>query len=1074
MSLDARIIDLLLRWEEAHDHGRPLTPEELCRDCPELLAEFRERVRDVQGVVPLLDTPLDGPPTGPAATHVGPEGATSQPEDASSGSRYRRLRLHAKGGLGEVYVGLDAELRREVALKRIQTPFADHPEARRRFLREAEVTSRLEHPGVVPVYGLVADADGTPCYAMRFIQGESLRDALQRFHEADKEKRDPGERSLAFRELLTRFAAVCKTLAYAHSRGVIHRDLKPANIMLGKYGETLVVDWGLARPVERTEEDRASGEETLQPVLEGGTGETQVGQALGTPAYMSPEQAAGRWDVVGPASDIYSLGATLYTLLTGQAPFGGKNHAEVLQKVQRGAFAPPRQVKPGTPAALQAICLKAMALQPEDRYATALELAGEVERWLADERVQAYQEPWREQLRRRARRHKPLVATAAALLLTALVLGSGGGVWLRQYYAELRRGTEAALGTAAGLRDAARWPAALEILDQAEARLGSMGPADLRQRVAQARAGVQLAERLETIRLQRATILIEQKFANSRADQEYAAAFRDAGLGEEGEEAEAVAARIHDSMIGEQLVAALDDWAVVTDDPRRRDWLLKMARQAGPDPWGDRFRDPNAWRDRAVLKALAGELLGDEAKLKKLKPQLLAALGEALKGANEDAVPLLAAAQAHHPNDFWLNLLLGNTLNDVKQWERAEGYHGRAVAVRPEAAVAHNNFGIVLAKKGQLDEAIREFRTALDLDPRYAAPHSNLGNTLKIKGQLDEAIREFRTAIELDPKGSGLHNNLGTGLRAKGLLDAAIREYRTAIELDPKHAPPHYNLGNAFDQKGHLDEAIREYRTAITLDPKYAEPHNGLGNALKDRGRLEEAMAEYRQAIALDPKFAPPHNNLGNVHLYQGRLEEARQEYQQAVDLGSKEGAERLRRCDRLLALTRRLPAVLQGEELPTHAAEWLDFATLCQQSFQSRYAASARFYTEAFAHDTKLADDMQKQHRYNAACTAALASCGQGADAAKLDETERACLRRQALDWLRDDLAFWTKQAASANPQARAFVQRTLTHWQADTDLAGLRDQAALAQLPEAERQACQQLWADVADLLKRAAGGK
>src|SRR5262249_51158204 len=154
-------------------------------------------------------------------------------------------------------------------------------------------------------------------------------------------------------------------VAYAHSRGVLHRDLKPGNIMLGKYGETLIVDWGLAKPVGRSEQTRVTEESTLQPSSGSDWAATVMGTGIGTPAYMSPEQAAGRLDLLGPASDIYGLGATLYALLTGTTPFGGSDEGELLQQVQRGAWLPPRQVKPNTPAALDAICCKAMALNPE-------------------------------------------------------------------------------------------------------------------------------------------------------------------------------------------------------------------------------------------------------------------------------------------------------------------------------------------------------------------------------------------------------------------------------------------------------------------------------------------------------------------------------------------------------------------------------------------------------------------------------------------------------------------------------------------------------------------------------------
>src|SRR5260370_28463527 len=239
----------------------------------------------------------------------------------------------------------------------MQAQHAQDADSRWRFRLEAEITGRLEHPGVVPVHGLMQDGDGQPCYAMRFIQGETLKQAIQCFHEAEKAARDPGERSLALRQLLTRFIAVCNTAAYAHSRGILHRDLKPGNLMLGTYGETLVVDWGLAKPFQRDEATRSDEEDTLRPASAINSTGTQVGQVVGTPAYMSPEQAAGRWDLVGPASDIYSLGATLYMLLTGQATLQGDARA-TLRAVQWGGFPRLRQRNKAVPPALEAICLK--------------------------------------------------------------------------------------------------------------------------------------------------------------------------------------------------------------------------------------------------------------------------------------------------------------------------------------------------------------------------------------------------------------------------------------------------------------------------------------------------------------------------------------------------------------------------------------------------------------------------------------------------------------------------------------------------------------------------------------------
>jgi serine/threonine protein kinase/formylglycine-generating enzyme required for sulfatase activity len=358
-------------------------------------------------------------------------GGASSSANPAPVQRYRVLRSHARGGLGEVFVAIDQELQREVALKEIKSQHADNTGSRKRFLLEAEVTGRLEHPGIVPVYGLGVYPDGRPYYAMRFIRGESLSKAIQRFHETPPA--DPGEAGLELRRLLRHFLDVCNAIAFAHSRGVLHRDLKPDNVMLGEFGETLVVDWGLAKTGVPAQGSGGEEEQGSRPPLREGipslgpapgpltATQTQAGDVLGTPAFMSPEQASGRLDEMGPASDVYSLGATLFCLLTGKPPIESGKVVEVLDRVRQGKVLAVRQLKPELPVALEASCRKALALKPQDRYPSARELAGDLEHWLADEPVSAYPEPWRVRAARWCRRHQPLVAGGVALVITTLV-----------------------------------------------------------------------------------------------------------------------------------------------------------------------------------------------------------------------------------------------------------------------------------------------------------------------------------------------------------------------------------------------------------------------------------------------------------------------------------------------------------------------------------------------------------------------------------------------------------------------------------------------------------------------------
>ncbi len=334
-------------------------------------------------------------------------------------SRFRLVNRHKDGGHGEVWIAEDTELERMVALKRLKEAYADDPAYQDRFLYEARVTGTLVHRGIPAVYALGYCARGRPYYAMHFIAGMSLHEAIRKFHQSHGRSRDADGRTLELRRLLARFVDVCNTMAFAHSRGVVHRDIKPENIVLDEYGETLVIDWGLAR-VAGCAPDTDADSLLIQRPVRTGSRLTGSGATMGTTAYMSPEQAAGRSADAGPASDIYSLGATLYTLLTGTPPFPGSDETVILPKLIEGDLPRPRQVNPLVPAALEAVCRKAMNLAPEDRYESAEELGEEIERWLADQPVTVHRDPLLARAGRWVRRHKPWVAAATALLVISV------------------------------------------------------------------------------------------------------------------------------------------------------------------------------------------------------------------------------------------------------------------------------------------------------------------------------------------------------------------------------------------------------------------------------------------------------------------------------------------------------------------------------------------------------------------------------------------------------------------------------------------------------------------------------
>jgi PAS domain S-box-containing protein len=302
-------------------------------------------------------------------------------------SRYSLTRLHATGGIGRIWLARDADLGRDVALKELRPERADDPSLWVRFLKEAKITGQLAHPGIVPVYELARRPENQqPFYTMQFVKGRTLTEAARCYHR----QRAAGQAdSLEFVNLLNAFVTVCNTIAYAHARGVIHRDLKGQNVVLGDFGEVIVLDWGLAKLMNQPDPNanippiQCDSDQTASPDL------TAEGQTVGTPAYMAPEQAAGRPDLIDRRTDVYGLGAMLYEILTGQPPFLGTNTLEVLRKVREEVPTPPRSIWPDVPPALEDACLRALAKQPADRPASAGEMAQAVLHWQEMERRKA-------------------------------------------------------------------------------------------------------------------------------------------------------------------------------------------------------------------------------------------------------------------------------------------------------------------------------------------------------------------------------------------------------------------------------------------------------------------------------------------------------------------------------------------------------------------------------------------------------------------------------------------------------------------------------------------------------------
>jgi serine/threonine protein kinase/tetratricopeptide (TPR) repeat protein len=825
----------------------------------------------------------------------------------SDGLRFRVLRPHAHGGLGAVFVALDTELHREVALKQILDSHADDDDSRRRFLIEAEITGGLEHPGIVPVYGLGTYGDGRPYYAMRFIRGGSLKEAIERFHADPVPGTDPGKRSLELRKLLRRFTDVCNAIEYAHSRGVLHRDLKPGNVIVGKHGETLVVDWGLAKAIGHA--DPGSGERTLRPASASGSGETLPGSALGTPAYMSPEQARGDLEHLGPSSDVYSLGATLYYLVTGKPPFAG-DAVDVIPAVERGDFRPPRVIDPSIDQALEAVCLKAMALRPEDRYSTCRALAEDIERWMADEPVSAWREPLSRRAQRWARRNRPLVSAAVAAVLVALA-GLGSVLAVQRGANRALAAKNTALDRAnTDLREAGRQK------DAANTAL-AVANKELTRSKAAVQARYDLAfEAIRTLHtgVSEHLLLNEDQFKPQRDRLLKSASDFYGKLG-------ALLGKETDVASRRALAQSNFELAELTRNVGRIEAALAAhravleAREAlAAEPMAGAGAKADVGRSLTAISFL----LEESGKTNEALEACCRSESLLAEPARTDPAALAALA-ACRTRIARLLLYTGKPAEAVAACKLARADQ-EALAAVPGAlsdacsdlAATITELGMALAAAGKPAEAELEYRAALEIQQkladenpaitefhnRLATSHFELGVALWATAKPAEAEVEIRKAMAVWQKLAAdnpavwkfrnnlavVHQALGSRLYQTDELAKAEAEFRTAMAISQKlaHDNPastdfrgfvatsHCYLGGILSVTGNPTAGENEYRKALVICQKLAdEDPASIGNLVmlagvqRDLGiiRLKlgkptEAEAEYRKALAIYQKLA--------------------------------------------------------------------------------------------------------------------------------------------------------------------------------------------------------------------------
>jgi len=767
MSENARILELA---EQVLNSGR--SPEDVCREDPELLAAVKERLTWYHGAEQMVEEIF------PSSASVKTRNLSRAVEGAlPSIPDYEVLEILGRGGAGIVYKARHLKLNRLVALKMpLAGEYAD-PIELERFKREARADAALRHPNIVQIYD-VAEVDGLPFFTMELVEGGSL---------ALKIRGGPQSINEAARMMST----LARAIQAAHQAGIVHRDLKPGNILLTNEGMPKISDFGLASCFAE------------EPSL------TLDGTRLGTPSYMSPEQAQGLDTATGPRVDIYALGAILYEMLTGKPPFRGATALETQRLVLYRECVAPSRLNRKVPRDLETICLKCLNKSPAGRYENASVLADDLDRFLRFEPIKARRTGV---IKRTAkwmrRRPEATVALAAGSLLVVVIAISI--LFSGMERVQVRHSIEADLKEVGDLESVGRWEAADSSLRRVEARSDLRGIGDMLSRVNEVRMNLILGSRLDAIRVSR-TAANEFPLSQDHSDTNYETVFREsAGISIASPAAE-VRNRIINSPVRTALLAALDDWATCPVNSARRQWILEMARQSDTDPtgWRDRLRDPGTWDRPEGLQELARGAPATESNV-----SILLAVGRRLTQLRCDSGALLRRVQAEHPTEFWPNLDLGEALT-YRSPTDALVYFWAAQRARPEAAVSY----------------------------------CSMGNCFRIQQRFAEAADCYKQAKALDPASIPARLNLGDSLNHLGRFDEALNESTDCLRLDPNCAWAHFNTACTLQSMGHLPEALEHYNILYDLAPDSPPVENGYRGTLIELGRGEEARLKWYRAL---------------------------------------------------------------------------------------------------------------------------------------------------------------------------------------------------------------------------------
>jgi serine/threonine-protein kinase len=766
-------------------------------------------------------------------------------------------------------------------------------------------------------------------------------------------------------------------------------------------------------------------------------------------------------------ADVFALGSILCEILTGGPAFVGEDASDVYRLAERAelsdAFA--RLDACGADAELVALARACLAAAPRHRPRDAgvvvsgltAYLRG-VEGRLRDAELATVRAEARAAGERRRRQLS--LALAASVLITGSI-GAAGWGWMdserRRRLGAVEAAVNAALADSGAKRERAiasgsdpvLWVEAIEAARRAETLLaGSDAGLGQEERVrrfldelVREREAIEAVDKDRRIVERLASVLNDFGVHGDerKADSDYASAFRAYGVDVDSLDPPAAGRLLAASPVAPELASALDQWAILRrgralHDPAGADRLVAVARAADPDPWRNRLRDTVGRMDGGPARRLEVlERLAATADVEHLPVASVTRLATSLAifGRRDTAIALLRRAQASHRDDFWVNADLGRELLASDRPEEAVRFYAVAAGVRPQSALALGGLGRAILMSGQAAEAADLFRQCTRLRPEDALAHVSLGSARLALRESSEADAEFSEAKRLKPKDWVVRDRIALAYSDRGGWDAAIREQREAVRLFPEMGVAHKALAHALQSAGRLDEAVAEFREAVRLDPRISASHLFLGRALIEAGEPRaalEALARIGPGPPPDPFIAPE-------------------------TLAS--------RAEKLAALEPRLPAVMSGREAPADAEEAASFARLAFA--RNRPEEAARLWVRAFSASPDLAADLAAMNRFQAARAAVRAGAEGDGELERSGADSRADWRRQAIEWLRADLAASTAILNTGTAPRRAGVARRLSRFQVDPALASIRDEPALSELPEAERRSLREFWEGV-----------